>query len=104
MAEISPSAMLRLSAQQSLLGALPASIVGIAVLLRHGTLTMTAFSEDEMSSDDRETLDVALTEVAADFPEVSHANLVPRVANTGLLDAEGEWVILRSGFYSTRAK
>jgi hypothetical protein len=93
---------LRLSALRALLANLPASVVGIAVLLDDDTLTMTAFSLqplDEKASDD---LNTAVSEVVADYPEVARADFVVHVVETTRLEADGEWIILRAGYQAKR--
>jgi hypothetical protein len=59
---------LRLSAQRALLGAIGPNVVAVAVSYRGQQIVFQAWVDTNASPDQREDLDVAATEIIADFP------------------------------------
>jgi len=89
---------LRLSAQRALLGAVGPNVLGVCVALEGGQLSFSGFMTESATEDEREALDIAATEILADFPEVTAEDLeIEPVADTRLPHRDGDWVFLRLG-------
>ena len=61
------SIRLRLSAQRALLGAIPASLRAVTIGWKRTEIMMHCIFDGEISDDDRELLNIAATEIIADF-------------------------------------
>jgi hypothetical protein len=93
-----PDAPLRLSAQRALLGAVGPDVLGVCVALEDGRLSFDGFMAESATDDEREALDMAATEMLADFPEATALDLkIEPVADTRLPHCDGDWVFLRLG-------
>lgn len=89
-----------MSAQRALLGNVGPSVVGVAVASPEpGVLTLTGFLDLAAPDHERESLDVALTEMVADFPEVHAAEFRVVEVSDGRIprDTDHLWVFARYG-------
>jgi hypothetical protein len=96
---------LRLSAQRALLGAVGDGLYGACVDVRNGTVVVTWYIARGISGDERESLEVAGTEIIADFPsDVGLDEQFIEVRDTSApLPTVGTWVFLRRGFRTITA-
>ena len=93
-----PNPPLRLSAQRALLGAIGPGVLGISVALEGGRLAFDGFVAADATEEEREALDLAASEMLADFPEVKRLDLdISEAPDATLPDRGGEWVFLRLG-------
>jgi hypothetical protein len=90
-------ARLLLSVQRALLGAIGESVQAICVDWDERRIMMTAFSAGELTDDEREALEVAATEVVADFPVGAVVDVEVVEGAEEPFKAKGEWVFLRFG-------
>lgn len=88
------------SAQRGLLGNVAPSVVGVAVdNPEPGVLTMTGFVDPITTEEERESLNVALTEMVADLPKLRTSNLEVIEVPDGRIPRKPErlWVFVRYG-------
>lgn len=71
-----------LSVQRALLGAIGPSLRAIAVQWTQTSVTLIALADNDWEPEQHDALDVALTEIVADFPEID---------SVGLLRKPTEW-------------
>ena len=89
---------LLLSVQQALVGAIGVNILAICVKTNATNVELIVFSDDNLSLDQLEALDIATTEIVADFgPDIQVSfraieNAVQPFACGGI------WVFLRLGY------
>jgi len=88
---------LLLSMQRALLGAIGRSVQAICVNWDENRVVMTAFIEGELPDDEREALEIAATEVAADFPFALLVEVVVFEHAAQPFRANGLWVFVRLG-------
>ena len=91
------SAAVRLSAQRALLGAIAPGVVGVCVQLIGDRLLFRAFVDAPLGVDEHEALEVAATEMAADFPAVADLEVEISERSSEPLRCPGDWVFLRYG-------
>ena len=65
-----------LSVQGALLGAIGPSLHAIAVQWTDTSVTLIALADNELDPDQQEALEVALTEILADFPAIDSVGLL----------------------------
>jgi hypothetical protein len=93
-----PDPALRLSAQRALLGAVGPGVLGVSVGLEGDRLAFDGFVAPDASEEEREALDMAASEMLADFPAVSHLDLdIAEVPDMALPARGREWVFVRLG-------
>jgi hypothetical protein len=92
--------LLLLSAQRALLGAIGGNVIGIYVDPSDDSVEMVAFIEGPVTSQQREDLDVATTEISADFsfPLPVCLQVVENAKRPLCGSSTGIWVFLRSGY------
>jgi hypothetical protein len=90
-------ARLLLSVQRALLGTIGGSVQAICVNWNEKGVVMTAFSAGELPNDEREALEIAATEVAADFPVAVAVDVEVVEHAAEPFRADGEWVFVRLG-------
>jgi hypothetical protein len=90
---------LLLSVQGALLGAVGDSLYGGCAELHDDLIVLTWYVRPGMPEDEREDLEIAGTNVIADFPEPFHIDerFVDVVDPSKPLPTAGEWVFLRRG-------
>ena len=96
----SENAGLRLSVQRALLGAVSPNLYGACADLRDDAVVLTWYVAAGMPPDEREDLQVAATEVIADYPEGYHVDerFVEVADPSTPLTTMGAWTFLRRGF------
>jgi hypothetical protein len=88
---------LLLSAQRALLGHVGNSVLAIAIQALESQIELTAYAENRITDDEKEALDMALTEVLADFPTVNAVELYIITDAQQPFHTEGHWVFIRLG-------
>jgi hypothetical protein len=100
MSSIPDLALARLSVQADLLGALTPSLYGACVAIEDQLIVLTWYVAPEMTKTEREDLQVAGTEVIAQFPDGFRIEerFVEVPDRSSALPTTGSWVVLQRGF------
>lgn len=89
---------LKLLAQRALLGAISKSALGICIDVEDERLILTAFIEGQASTEEKEALQDALSEIYGDFyPTVNSDELRLIEHSSSPLRTQGVWVFLGMG-------
>jgi len=96
----SENASLRLSMQRALLGAVSPNLYGACADLRDKTVVLTWYVAAVMPEEERQDLQVAATEVIADYPDgyLIDERFVEIADPSTPLTTTGAWTFLRRGF------
>jgi hypothetical protein len=84
---------LLLSAQRALLGHVGNSVLAIAIQALESQIELIAYAENRITDDEKEALDMALTEVLADFPTVNAVELYIITDAQQPFHTEGHWFL-----------
>ncbi len=97
MGHLTDTVMLRLSAQRALLGAIAPNVLAVFVSLETERLSMAAFVDGKLDDDEREAIEIAASEIVADFPAVARLDVEIVQPAIQPIDGPGELVFLRYG-------
>jgi hypothetical protein len=81
-----------LSVQRALLGAIGASLRAIAVRYTEISVTLIVLADNEWEPEQQDALEVALTEIVADFPQIESVGLLRKPSDWRGDGAPLEWV------------
>ncbi len=96
--DIDKRVTLLMSAQRALLGAISCPVLAIYLDYSDERLLMTVFTEASFSEDYKEALDIALTEIYADYPHSATVDIHFIEDAISPFNAEGWLVFLRYGY------